>query len=245
MSRFYVSPESVKGSKIYVGREESHHIIDVMRLKQGDPITVFNGTGKEYEGKIYSIKDKRVIVDVSKTKIVDKKRSIKFSLAQSIPKKEKMDLIIQKATELGVDEIYPIESSRTIVKTKGKRQHKIERWQKIAIEASKQCGRIELPRVREVTNLHNILEDITRYDLAIMPCLSEKSISFKSALRNINRPDKILVIIGPEGGFTFDEIKRASNKGAVLVSLGNLVLKSDTAAITTFSILNYELTFQK
>ena len=241
MSRFYVSPNSVKESKIYVGKEESHHIIDVMRLQKGDSITAFDGTGKEYDGRISSIENKRVVIDVSKIKIVDKKRSISISLAQAIPKKDKMDLIVQKATELGVDEIFPIESSRTVVKSKGERgKRKIERWQKIAVEASKQCGRTELPEVRDITYFDAIFDYITKYDLTIMPCVPEKFVTLKSALKNIDRPNKVLVIIGPEGGFSEEEINRACEEGALLVTLGNLILKSDTAAIATLSILNHE-----
>lgn len=242
MSRFYISPDSVKDGKIYVEKEESHHIIDVMRLQKGDSVTVFDGTGKEYEGRIFAIENKRVIIDVSKIKIVGKKQPVSISLAQAIPRKDKMDLIVQKATELGVDEILPIESSRTVVKSRGERKpRKIERWNKIAIEASKQCGRTELPKIQDIKYFDAILDVIIKYDLTIMPCLSEKSTSLKSALNNIARPDKVLVIIGPEGGFSEDEIKKAGEKGAFLITLGNLVLRSDTAAIATLSILNHEL----
>ncbi len=240
MSKFYVSPESVKGEKIYVKKEESHHIIDVMRLQNGDSVTVFDGTGKVYEGTIASTEGRRVVINVSKIKAADRKRTVNISLAQAIPKKDKMDLIIQKATELGVDEILPVESARTIVRSKGeRRQHKIERWQKIVVEASKQCGRTELPKVREIVRFDAILDYIPKCDLAIMPSLSKKSISLKSALKNAGRPKKVLAIIGPEGGFSEDEIAGACEKGAVLVSLGNLILRSDTAAIATLSIINY------
>lgn len=241
MSRFYVRPERVKGSRIYVDKEESHHIIDVMRLREGDSITAFDGTGKEYAGTIHSIKDKEVIIDVSKINIADKRRSVSIALAQSIPKKDKMDLIVQKATELGIDEIFPVESSRTVVRPRDERKrHKIERWQKIAVEASKQCGRTELPKIRDIVRFDAVLDFISKYDLAIMPCLSERAVAFKEALKNLNRPEKILVIIGPEGGFSKEEIASAGAKGSVLVSLGNLVLKSDTAAIAALSILNHE-----
>ncbi len=252
MSRFYVSPESVKGEKIYVEKEESHHIVDVMRLREGDAVTVFDGTGKEYRGTIASTENKRVIIDVTDVNSVSKKQTVSISLAQAIPKKDKMDLIIQKATELGVEEILPVESARTVVKPKGeRRQRKIERWQKIVVEASKQCGRTELPKVREIVRFDAILDYIPKCDLVIMPSLSKKAISLKSVLppkadqpqaeENVTKPKKILVIIGPEGGFSEDEIARAAEKGAVLVSLGNLTLRSDTAAIATLSIINYHL----
>jgi 16S rRNA (uracil1498-N3)-methyltransferase len=242
MSRFYVSPESIKGGKIYVEKEESHHIIDVMRLREGDSVTAFDGTGKEYSGKVSSINNKRVAIDILGVKTVQRMRPISISLAQAVPKRDSMDLIVQKATELGADEIIPFESSRTVVKAKGeRRQHKIGRWQKIAIEASKQCGRAELPEIRDIEYFADILGRIDRYDLTIMPCLSEKAARLKSALMNTNTPKKLLVIIGPEGGFSEKEIDGAAQKGVCLITLGNLVLRSDTAAITTLSILNYAL----
>lgn len=243
MSRFYVNPDSVKDRKIYIEREESHHIIDVMRLRKGDLVTVFDGSGKEYEGELSSIENGRVIINIAKIKIANKKRLVNISLAQAIPKKDTMDLIVQKATELGVDEIFPIESARTVVKfSDDRKQRKIERWNKIAIEASKQCGRTELPKIKDIICFDTVLDFMTQYDLTIMPCLSEKTVVLKSALKKISKPSKILAIIGPEGDFSKKEIDRASEKGAILVSLGNLILKSDTAAIDTIAILNYEYT---
>ena len=174
MSRFYVKPEFVKGEKIYIEKEESHHIIDVMRLREGDSVTVFDGTGKAYEGTIASTENKRVVINVSLVRIADKDRTVSISLAQAIPKKDKMDLIVQKATELGVNEILPFESERTVVRSKGERgRHKLERWNRIAVEASKQCGRNELPDVKGALSFEAILDRLPKYDLAIMPCLSK------------------------------------------------------------------------
>ena len=245
MSRFYVSPESVRGEKIYVEKKESHHIVDVMRLRKGDEVAVFDGSGKVYGGAIASTEGKRVVIDVSNVKTADKKRTAGIALAQAIPKKDKMDLIIRKATELGVEEVLPFESARTVVKPKEEKgPRKVERWRKIAIEASKQCGRPELPAIREIVRFDAILDQIPQCSLAIMPCLSKDSISLKSAFsrrKGLSQNGKTLVIIGPEGGFTGDEIKKAAEKGAVLAFLGSLVLRSDTAAIATLSILNYEL----
>jgi 16S rRNA (uracil1498-N3)-methyltransferase len=241
MSRFYVEPSSVKENKIYIGKQESHHIVDVMKLRKGDSVIVFDGTGKEYEGNISLIANKAVVVDIARVTNVDKKRPVYISLAQAIPKKDKMDLIIQKASELGVDTIFPFESSRTVVKSKGeRRRHKVERWQKIAIGASKQCGRTDLAKVQEITYFETILDWMPRYDLAIMPCVSEKSTLLKDVLNNKNEPNKVLIVIGPEGGFSKGEIGRAKERGAFLVTLGDLVLRSDTAAVATLSILNYE-----
>lgn len=240
MSRFYVSPESVKGEKIYVNKGESHHIIDVMRLEEGDPVTVFDGTGKEYSGRIESVKNKCVAIAVDKVDALAEKSQVEISLAQAMPKKDKMDFIVQKATELGVKEIIPLESERTIVRpAKDRIAYKTDRWRKIAVGAAKQCGRSDLPGISQMRRFGDLLKDFKRYDGVIMPCLSKKSVPLKSALNHLKSPKKILLMIGPEGDFTPTEIAAAEENGALLVSLGELVLKSDTAAIATLAMLNY------
>ncbi|MDP3789515.1 MAG: 16S rRNA (uracil(1498)-N(3))-methyltransferase [Candidatus Omnitrophota bacterium] len=240
MSRFYVSPESVKGKKIHIGKEESHHIIDVMRLAEGDDVTVFDGTGKEYSGKIESVKNKNVVINVSQVGTGAGKRPVEISLAQALPKKDKMDYIVQKATELGVREIIPVETERTIVRApKDRVAHKTERWCKIAVEAAKQCGRSDLPDIKEPRRFNALVEDFRRYDGVIMPCLTDRTIPLKNAINKLKDAKKILLMIGPEGDFTPAEITRAEESGALLVSLGGLVLRSDTAAVATLAMLNY------
>lgn len=240
MSRFYVSPDSVKGDKIHVSKEESHHIIGVMRLGENDSVTVFDGTGREYSGRIESIKNKNVIIAVDKVSISAAKSPVRISLAQAMPKKDKMDYIVQKATELDAKEIIPLESERTVVRaTKEQAAHKKDRWHKIVIEAAKQCGRNDLPDISQVQPFDDLLKKFRQYDGVIMPCLSEKTIPLKSALSRIKSPKKLLLLIGPEGDFTPGEIERAEENGALLVSLGEIVLKSDTAAIAALAMLNY------
>lgn len=240
MSRFYVNPDSVKGNKINVPRKESHHIIDVMRLAEGDHVTVFDGTGREYDGKIESVRNKDVVINVSQVSTGAAKRQVEISLAQALPKQDRMDYIVQKATELGVREIIPVETERTIVRpAKEKSAHKIKRWCKIAVEAAKQCGRSDLPEIKETLRFGGLLEDFRRYDGVIMPCLTEKAVALKDAVSKLKDSRKILLMIGPEGDFTPAEIAKAEENGAVLVSLGGLVLRSDTAAVAALAVLNY------
>lgn len=240
MSRFYVMPDSIRGGKIYAGKEESHHIIDVMRLGEGDPVTVFDGTGKEYNGRIESVKNKSVIINIEKTITPAAKPSVRISLVQVLIKKNKMDYVVEKATELGVCEIIPLETGRSVVRAdEAGEGHKVERWRKIAIEAAKQCGRRDLPEIKRVSFFDDALKSFKDYDAVIMPCLFEGTVPLKNALSRIKDPKKILLLIGPEGDFTPGEIAAAEANGALLVSLGGLVLKSDTAAIATLAMLNY------
>lgn len=242
MSRFYVPPENIRGGKIYAGKEESRHIASVMRLKPGDEVTVFDGSGKEYIGRIESVKDKNVIIDIEKTCASGAKPAVMISLAQVLIKKAKMDYIVEKATELGAVEIIPLETGRSIVRPdKSGLDEKPARWQKIAVEAAKQCGRTDLPEVKKISSFDEVLKSFADYDAVIMPCLFKETLPLKDALMRIKDPKKVLLLIGPEGDFTPDEIERARRGGALLVSLGKLVLKSDTAAVATLAILIHAL----
>ena len=242
MSRFYIPPDAIKGGKIYAGKEESRHIASVMRLKEGDGVTVFDGSGKEYIGRIESIKNKNVIIGIEKSFTAAEKPSAEISLAQVLIKKDKMDYIVEKATELGAAAIIPLETERSVIHADKTREvHKFERWQKIAIAAAKQCGRNDLPEIKSITPFKEMLRSFADYDIVIMPCLFEGTIPLKDALKKIKDPKKMLLLIGPEGDFTPDEIARAEREGALLVSLGKLVLKSDTAAVAALAILNHSL----
>lgn len=239
MSRFYVKPEDVKGDEILVSKEEAHHILDVMRMAKGDKIVAFDGTGREYAGVIVnaSKNDLRIRVDKINTAKTDKKFHI--TLAQAIPKKAKMDFIVEKATELGVDEIIPVVSERTIARPREeKMDKKIERWKDIAITASKQCGRLDIPKVRPPLRFDDFLNEIKNYDLAMMACLDSHTKPLKDVITGF-KVKKVLIMIGPEGDFSPQEIEAAKSQGANLVTFGRLVLRVDTAAIFILSILNY------
>jgi len=162
-----------------------------------------------------------------------------ITLAQAIPKKGKMDDIVEKVTELGVGRIVPVLSERTVVRPdddSGKK--KVERWRKIAVEAAKQCGRTSVPEIGEITGFGEIAVNLDQYDLVLLACLSDQTSSIKEVLSGF-RSGKILVLIGPEGDFTPEEIRLAYRDNCRLVSLGQRVLKSDTAGLFVLSVLNY------
>ena len=244
--RFYVSPENINSSEISINGKEAHHIVDVMRLSPGDGVVVFDGEGKEYEGIIKQGSGQRVLIKINNVKRLKEQRQVKITLAQAIPRKARMDYLVQKCTELGVEQIIPLSTSRTVVKLSGLRLvSRCQRWQRIATEASKQCGRIEVSRIREVNDFKNVVAQIKSYDLALIPCLDSQSKDLKKALDSYKKagpvkPIEIIVFIGPEGGFTPEEISLARGAGAVPVSLGENVLKSDTAAVVSLAIVNYE-----
>lgn len=242
MSRFFAPKENIKGNNIYIGGREAKHILNVMRLKENDNVVVFDGTGKEYSGFIKEIKIKSLIVEVISTKTPKKEGLPEIMLVQAVPKKEKMDFIVEKATELGISSIAPVITERTVVSLEGdKAFDKVERWRKIALEATKQCGRADVPEIKNVQKFYNFIYNKNDADLTLMACLGEDTINFRQAISDFKR-GKITFFIGPEGDFTPDEIKMAENSAnCKFISLGRRVLKSDTAGLYVLSVLNYEL----
>ena len=240
MSRFYVKPENIKGDIINISGDEAHHIVDVMRLKKGDEVVAFDGIGTEFKGIIKDIEKKSVIVAIQeKSKQPALKTNI--TLAQAIPKSERMYYIIQKCTELGVRAIIPMVTERTIVRIKKPKQdRRLLRWSKIATGAAKQCGRSDVPRIEEISSFKNVVKKSSGYSIKIMPSLigERKEIG---QLVSSPKTDNALLLIGPEGGFSPAEVKLAGENGISLVSLGPYTLRSDTAPIAAMAVLNYAL----
>lgn len=245
MSRFYVPKGNVnkKTGEIIINGEEAHHLLDVMRLKDDDRVIVFDGTGFEYTGFIKKTdpRQKVVTVEIMRTEEPAPEKIQKITLAQAIPKKAKMEYIVEKSTELGVFRIIPVVTQRTIVRPdEAARKNKASRWRKIAAEAAKQCGRVEVPEVDEIVKLEDMAGHLDEYDLVLFACVSGGTVSVKEALSDF-KSGKVIVFIGPEGGFTPEEVKMLEEKGnCKFVSLGKRVLKSDTAGLFVLSILNYK-----
>ncbi len=240
MSRFYVSPGSVLKDKVVIRGKEAHHARDVMRLKAGDKIVVFDGTGKEYAGVIERAGKEELVARIDK--VTERPAdNCRITLVQAVPKLNKMDLIVEKATELGVFKVMPVITDRTMVKPGiGEANPKLERWKKLAVVAAKQCGRATVPEISEVTKFKDSLDAISGNELSLIPCLCGGTIALRSVIKD-KKPKSVAVFIGPEGDFTPDEVAAAKSKGAIPVLLGPEVLRSDTAAVSVLSIINYEL----
>lgn len=240
MSRFYVPKENVKKDEIMIDGKEAHHILDVMRMAEGDKIVAFDGTGCEYSGFIKKIDQKSKIVTL---KIVRTERPAPESapevvLAQAVPKQNKMDFVIEKATELGAKRIIPVITQRTIARPSDGSK-KVQRWRKLALASSKQCGRRDVPKIEKVTLFKEVLSLMPMYDLVLMACLKDETIPLKKALDGFEK-GKVLILIGPEGDFTPQEIEAASKDNCRFVSLGKRVLRSETAGLFMLSALEYE-----
>ena len=238
MSRFFVPKEFIKSKSIYITGLEAHHILDVMRLKVSDEVVVFDGTGREYTGIVISADRKSLEVEIKSTREPSAGRGPFITLIQAITKKDKMDYIAEKATELGVSRIIPVTTERTIPEwDDAKKAGVVHRWRKISLEAAKQCGRSDIPEVSRIMPFKELT--VLEYDLKLIAVLSDKAMKLKDALKN-GSVKKIAVAIGPEGDFTPEEAEDALKKGFKIVSLGPRVLKSDTAGLAVLSMINYE-----
>jgi len=240
MSRFYAPPEHIKNGTIYINGDEAHHALNVMRLKKGDEVGVFDGLGTEYICEINDIRRKSLIVKIRNERKIPTTNAF-ITVAQAIPKLEKMDYIIQKCAELGVSSVIPIITERTIVRIhKDKQENRCKRWEKIAKVASKQCGRSDIMQIKKISNFRDIVTSYGNSSLKIMPSLAGNRVKLKDLIKS-NKGENITIFIGPEGGFSPSEVELAAKNKVNLISLGPYTLKSDTAAIVVCAILNYEL----
>jgi 16S rRNA (uracil1498-N3)-methyltransferase len=238
MARFYVPHPHVDGGVLRVEGTEARHIRKVLRLKAGDPVTIFDGSAKEYDGCIVELGPSFVLVRVEKAFSPQKDSPLEIFLAQSLLKGEKMDYVIQKATELGVKEIVPFFSSRSVpLLERSKRQERHHRWERIGMEASKQCGRAILPVVRSLQDYDEMLRlvpgDVLRFIL-----WEKEGMVLKQALKR--SAEKIFFIVGPEGGLSETEVEASKKAGFIPVTLGKRIVRAETASLCLLSILQYE-----
>jgi 16S rRNA (uracil1498-N3)-methyltransferase len=263
MHRFYIPPENWNPDALVLTNAEAHHARDVLRLKRGDKLVVFNGRGREITAEI---------VDLTKDEIRLRKLHeaetpplrCRITLGQAIPKGKNMDVIVQKAVEIGAAEIAPILSDRTVVHVDlESAAQKQAKWQQVAIEATKQCGQNWLPQVRSPRKLKDFFGDAVAavcdrridssdaqraplQELRLIGSLQSDALHLKKILAEYSSehgrlPTSVLMLVGPEGDFTPAELALARSHGCQPITLGPVVLRVETAAIYCLSILSYEL----
>lgn len=240
MHRFFIDQSAITGSNATIAGPEAHHISTVLRLAQGDRIYLFDGTGNIYTAELIKISQNRVQTKIIATEKQPQANLISLHLGQALLKGKKMDFLIQKATELGIDSIRPYISDNCTVKKLN--ESKENRWHRIALEACKQCGRPTSPLCHPVTNFDGMLAAGNDFDLKLIfwedkNCQPLKNIFTKP----IDDTRSVIFLIGPEGGFNNSEISQASSAGYQTVSLGKRTLRAETASITAMAILQYLL----
>lgn len=240
MPKFFVKSENINDHTIILDGENAKHIGNVLRAKVGDVITVCDGEGRDYECEIREITKKEIIARVTDIFTNDNEPSVKITLYQGLPKADKMELVIQKCIETGIDRIVPVKTEHAVVKLDGKEEKKIQRWNKIAEAAAKQCGRGKIPVVENVLDFKEAVMDAKKLDGGIIPYEKERERGLKQFAKNF-KGKSIGIFIGPEGGFSNEEIDFAKENGIEPVTLGKRILRTETAGLVALVILLYEL----
>ena len=246
MHRFYLPPNEWNPDALRLTGAEAHHARTVLRLEAGDKAVLFNGRGREITAEIVSLGQRELALRKLHETSVPPLRC-RITLGQAIPKGKNMDLIVQKAVEIGASEIVPIISDRTIVRLgEEEAAQKQAKWQTIAIEAAKQCGQNWLPEVQTPRSLAKFFEARPRFDLQLIGSLQGDAQHLKKILADHSAdrgqlPQNVLMLIGPEGDFTPAELNLARSHGSRPITLGPIILRVETAAIYCLSVLSYEL----
>ena len=252
MDRFFVEPEhlNLDDKTLYIDGEDVKHISKVLRYGQGDEIEVCDSNGHEYICRIESVDKTRIDLSIVDEVDINRESRIRVSLYQGVPKSTKMDIILQKLTEAGVDEIVLVNTKRSVVNIKGdKADKKLDRWERIIYEAAKQCKRGLIPKLRGILSFEEALADMEQNDINICPYEDEKSLGIKEALQTdlvkdiIGKKDEVRVgiFIGPEGGFDPEENNRVKAAGIASVTMGPRIFRTETASIVATAITLYEL----
>ena len=238
MYNFFITKENFLAEKAYISGNDFNHIKNVLRLKQGDEFLV-SVDGISHLCQLESFEEQTVVAIVKTLNFQDTSLPVDITIFQGLPKSDKMELIIQKAVELGVNKIVPVQMERSIVKLDlNKKNSKIERWQAIAESASKQSKRVCIPEVSTVQSYDSVMTAVKEYDLFLVPYENALGMkATKDCLNKIKKGMKIGVLIGPEGGFSQKEIDCAIDKGAFSISLGKRILRAETASIACLSML--------
>lgn len=237
MHNFFVNENQKQGDCFYIEGNDVNHIKNVLRMKKGETFLVScNSVSSLCE--IESLEETTVVARILEENYKNTDLPIKIMLFQGLPKGDKMELIIQKAVELGVDEIIPTEMSRCVVKLDNKKKiSKVARWQAIAESAAKQSKRSFVPKVSEVQSFSQMLEKAGKADVFILPYENENTMAAtKEALLKIKKGSTVAILIGTEGGFDEKEVKLAAEKGAQVVSLGKRILRTETAAMAAVAM---------
>ena len=247
MPKFFVENKNINNKEIKIEGQDVKHIKNVLRKKIGDTLIICNNnTSKDYLCEIIKLEEKEIKCQILEILEDNVESKVKVTILQGLPKKDKMETIIQKAVELGVNDITPVEMKNCVVKlTENDKEKKLQRWQKIAEVASKQSGRNKIPKINKIISIKNICNLSQEYDIVIVAYEKEKENKLRYELEklktNQKKELKIAIIIGPEGGIDKEEINILKQQGAKLVTLGKRILRTETVALNVLSIIMYEL----
>ena len=246
MPKFFVTNNCIHNNEIRIIGKDVNHIKNVLRKKIGETLTICNSDIlTDYLCEIVDFEEEAIKCNIIEKLETNSEAGIKVTIFQGLPKADKMELVIQKAVELGVYDITPVEMKRCVVKLTAKDKiKKIQRWQKIAEVAAKQSGRNRIPKINDIVSIKNICNLCSEYDIVIVAYENEKENKLKYELEKLKLQQannlRIAILIGPEGGIDETEIDLLKERGAKVVTLGNRILRTETVALNMLSIIMYE-----
>mgnify|MGYP001423345072 FL=1 len=236
MPRIPLPSQGIEDDKAVISGADYRHMVKALRLGVGDEVTLFGEDSHEYTGVISSVGSRELVVDITGSRLIAADPVIDITILQGLPKGEKMDYIVEKATELGATRIVPVVTERSQVRKTGKHQ----RWERIALEASKQCGRTKPTLIENTLEFKDALLYKDKSDLAII-LHTESSLSIKEFIKNtLQGARNIIVLIGPEGGFSQNEVLLAIEMGFTSLGLGPRILRTETASLAVLSIIQFQ-----
>ena len=244
MSNFFIDSGNIDGENAYVTGSDVNHIKNVLRMKESDEIKLSTGDGLLYTATISEFLPDRIVCRIIDCEGDKSELPAKIVLFQGLPKKDKMELIIQKAVELGVSEIVPVMMKRTIVKLEDnkKEQKKLERWRAISLTAAKQSGRAIVPEVSDFITFNEAVKRAEGLEYNLIPYENEKGMDkARELIKEVKDKKSIGIFIGPEGGIAEDELELAINAGVKPISLGNRILRTETAGLALVSVIAFEI----
>ena len=243
MQHFFVTPDQVKGDLIFVEGSDVNHMKNVLRMRIGEEVTISDGNNRQYICEIKEYEQDEAVLHILEEMNTDTELPSKIYLFQGLPKQDKMELIVQKCVELGCYEVIPVATKRCVVKLDDKKaKKKIERWQQIAESAAKQAGRGVIPEVKDVLSFKEALKYAKDLDVVLIPYeLAEGMKETKQLISEIKPGQSVGIFIGPEGGFEREEVETAIDEGAKAITLGKRILRTETAGLTTLSVLMFHL----
>ncbi|MDP4145667.1 MAG: 16S rRNA (uracil(1498)-N(3))-methyltransferase [Bacillota bacterium] len=243
MHKFFVPNENIADNEVFIEGDDVKHIYKVLRLTEGDKVSINNCQGEEFLAEINQVSKIKVTAKLLERLPINNESPLQVYLYQGLPKSSKMDLIVQKATELGVKSVTPIITQRVVVKNEINEFKKVDRWNRIALEACKQSKRSLIPKVNTPISFDELLEELRSIDLIVVPYENEEGNGVKALAKEIDKTQirSAAVIIGPEGGFDESEIEILKSINAHIVTLGPRIMRTETAGFVCTSLLMYEL----
>lgn len=237
--RFFIQPGAIADKTVRIEGALFQHMARVLRLKPGTPVVLADDTGREFTGTIGEIGTQHLIVTIQETRMVPlTATSPRITLYQGLPKGDKMEFILQKAVELGAAGIVPFPARRSVVRIHGREEGKISRWQRIALEAARQSGQRSIPEVALARDLSEVVHEAD-HEVKLMLWEKERDIRLKQTLARLPHPESVAVLVGPEGGLTDDEAAHAAQGGFIPVSLGERIVRTETAGLVILAILQF------